>query len=138
MNYRPPNQRELLQGQQGERRHLEFLCRWRDVGAGDFCRPDFLWVPSHGWFPYLIEVKTQHAFQPPPFAGHGLPVRQFNVLMAVWKAISLPTQLVVYDPGAQRRYSAFLNDLAQGPSFTTNGEKPRIVFPLESFIGYRP
>lgn len=122
-------------GRRGEQRHLKFLCDWRDTGAGLFCRPDFLWVPTRPvyWPPYVVEVKDQDAFEGPPFDGHGLTKTQFDVYIAAWRAINLGTLFVVYDDQAGLTYWDFLHDLAEGDTFVTAGPEPRIVFPLESF-----
>jgi hypothetical protein len=132
---RPLNGQQFSRGIRGETRMVKELCGWRDLGMGDFCRPDFLWVPHPDAVmpPFLIEVKDQDAFEPPPFAGHGLKCRQFDVYMAAFEKNGLMTWLTVNDAGAGKTYGAYLHWLAAGESFVTNSPEPRIVFPLDSF-----
>ena len=123
-------------GRAGEERFRRVLKELQALGAVEFFnRPEWIVWPTHGE-PYLVEVKTQEQFSPPPFAGHGLPVYQAERYMRINTVLGLRTLLVVFDPSDENMYIAWLDVLERGSAFDTSGSRgrtPRRIYPLESF-----
>lgn len=111
----------------------------RDTGMrfgipdGYVIQPDDLQRP-HAQRVCLVEIKAAEHFEEPPWDGHGLDAEQADRYMETYRLTGIRTRLIIYDPDGWR-YSAWLDDLERGETFTTGGtvKKPRRVYPLTNF-----
>lgn len=81
----------------------------------------------------VMEVKNQEHFEAPPFDGHGLPRWQVDARIEFYKHTGVVPWLFVIEKGTTTLYYQSLPTLLDGESHQTNGNKPRIIFPLNSF-----
>lgn len=81
----------------------------------------------------LAEIKHQEMFEPPPFAGHGLPLWQIEDRLKFEQFTNIETWLFVIDKKTKIIYFQSLLKLSNGKHFDTKGEKPRRIFPIEEF-----
>lgn len=118
----------LAEGRAGER----WARRWlKDQGARVF-QADWLAEFAPGvWV--VVEVKSQEAFEPPPFFGHGLPPYQVRARLAFYEATGIPTLLLVRDLGSGAAYWQWLDVLDAGPKYVTDSADPRVIYPLTAF-----
>ena len=80
-----------------------------------------------------VEVKNQERFNPPPFFGHGLSPYQVDDRLAFQAATGIRALLLVHDRDSGEALHQWLDVLESGPKFYTNGDSPRVVYPLTSF-----
>lgn len=130
----PPTSEEHRRGRHIEERLLRILCDARTRRGLDFSQPDALVSLADGTV-FLVEVKAQDMFTPPPFYGHGLPVPQAERYMRIRELTGLRTLLMVWDeqPG---RCQGWLDELENGRYHDTNGARrasPRRIYDIESF-----
>jgi len=128
-----PNEAGHERGRHIERRLFDSLAQAQHNGRiTAFLQPDALVIPNAGP-PFLVEVKGQAAFEPPPFRGHGLPVSQAIRYEQVRLSTRLRTLLIVYDDDG--RHHAWLDTLEHGQHFDTRGtiKTPRRIYPLTGF-----
>lgn len=97
-------------------------------------QPD--WIANKDGEYYLIEVKHQDRFEPPPFAGHGLPPYQVSMRLAFQKQTGIRVMLLIIDKSTKEWFVQWLDTLNEGISFLTQGQSPRKVFPIENFDMY--
>lgn len=81
----------------------------------------------------IYEIKYQEHFESPPFDGHGLPRWQLNARLDFQKETGIRALLFVVDKKTDHIYWQYMDELIKGESYQTNGENPRIIFPLESY-----
>jgi len=81
----------------------------------------------------VMEVKNQEHFVKPPFDAHGLPKWQIDSRMDFYKNTGVVPWLFVLEKGTTILYYQSMPELLNGESYQTNGSKPRLIFPLESF-----
>lgn len=85
----------------------------------------------------ILEVKYQEKFEPPPFEGHGLPRWQVDARLRFQEETGIKAMLYVVDNPSDIIYWQYLDELMKGETYQTNGSKPRIIFPLNSFNQYK-
>lgn len=81
---------------------------------------------------HFFEVKSQEAFEPPPFRGHGLPVWQVEKYLRMERDLGVIWHLVVLDIGDGVAYHQRLAVLDAGKSIETP-RNPRRIYPLSAF-----
>lgn len=82
---------------------------------------------------HVLEVKHQSAYTPPPFRGHGLPRWQIEARLKFQAETGIRAVLFIVDKDTKVIYWQYMDDLMAGVKFQTTGEKPRLIFPLESY-----
>ena len=82
---------------------------------------------------HIIEVKHQDKFTPPPFYGHGLPRWQVDARLDLENKTGIIALLFIVDKETNIIYWQYMNKLMKGKFYQTNGTKPRIIFPIESY-----
>lgn len=130
MSLREPSAEALERGRWAEEKErLRLVDEYEKGRVLWFCRPEWIVYETEG--PHFVEVKGQEAFEPPPFKGHGLPLRQVRTYEHLRVLTGWRTRLIVHDPSGYR-YSAWLDELETGPHFDT-GVSMRRIYPLELF-----
>ena len=117
----------LEEGLEGEKVIRDFLIK----KGIHFFQADLIFKKNEKW--YLGEVKHQEIFEPPPFYGHGLPLWQIEARLNFQKEKGIRIILFIVDKKTNIIYWQFMDLLIKGKYIQTQGEKPRVVFPLESF-----
>ena len=82
---------------------------------------------------HLVEIKHQESFKPPPFEGHGLPKWQIDARLKFQEEKEIRAMLFILDKNTKIIYWQYMDVLLFGDQFQTKGQKPRIIFPLESY-----
>ncbi len=82
---------------------------------------------------FVVEVKHQEQFDPPPFPGHGLPPYQVKSRLAFQAKSGVVSLLLVLDKGTKQWYWQRMDILEQGEHFDTNGKQQRRIYKLDSF-----
>lgn len=128
-------------GRDGETWAREWILSNREIGGawrGDsLFQADWIVQARDGSY-FLVEVKHQEVFVPPPFFGHGLPPYQVEARLRFYRATGIPTLLLVRDAESGSAFWQWLDVLDSLPDdekFYTNGAKPRVVYPLSAFEG---
>ena len=80
---------------------------------------------------YVVEVKHKEAFEPPPFYGQGLDVRQVKARMKFYRCTGIRCLFLVIDMQG-RVYWQWLDVLEQGEHFDT--KKGVRVYPIDGFV----
>ena len=112
-------------GIEGERLALDVLMK-----AGFKCfQPDWIVFKNGRYF--IVEVKNQEAFEPPPFKGHGLPIWQVESRKNFLTITGIDTILLVKD--SHGWMYQFLSVLEDDNFFDTIKSKRRI-YPIDNFI----
>ncbi len=119
------NKRLEEQGQEGWQEARELLKRkgW-DVFQID-------WMGKKDGEYVLFEVKKKsEPFNPPPFYGHGLEIRQVKARLEFQQITNIKTYLLIFGT-IGKVYGQYLDKLEKGESYITkNGIK---IYPLENF-----
>ncbi len=92
---------------------------------------DIIFKYKERWF--VGEVKHQAVFDPPPFKGHGLPHWQLRHRLQFQKDTGIRALLFIMDKNTKVIYWQYMDILNDGKYHQTHGDKPRRVFPVESF-----
>lgn len=82
----------------------------------------------------VLEVKHQSIYTPPPFYGHGLPKWQIDARLEFQRDTGTRASLWVVDKDTGIIYWQYMDVLMLGEKYQTHGEKPRLIFPVDSFI----
>lgn len=101
-------------GKEGEALAREILKKQFKVD--DIFQADWLVKKNNEY--YVIEVKHKEAFQPPPFEGHGLDVRQVKARMEFYKRYGIRCLFLVIDMTGTV-YWQWLDVLEATPNHTT-------------------
>src|SRR3990167_3902951 len=120
-----------IDGINGEQQLFKLL---KDNGF-DFFQPDA--IGREGGDYYIFECKHQAHFTKPPFDGHGLPKWQVEARLKFQERTKIKSILVVFEkPYESTRliYYQLLEKLDKGEHIDTEGDKPRRIYPLTSFI----
>ena len=98
-----------------------------------YMQADLLFKGKESWL--LAEIKRQSSFKSPPFDGHGLPEWQIKKRLLFQKETGIRAIFFVVDKETEIIYYNYFDELYndQKQRFNTNGKKPRVIFPLESF-----
>jgi len=99
-----------------------------------YFQADLIVETNHGY--EIWEVKHQEPFEPPPFYGHGLPKWQMDARLKFQRETGIRAVLVVVDSVSNTIYWQYMDKLIEGLSFQTQGNRPRIIFPLEAYNIY--
>lgn len=94
---------------------------------------------------FMYEIKHQQRFKAPPFDGHGLPPYQFNFRLKIAKLTGMIPFLIIIEPeidlkGEQNMFyqNMFtLESLGEDKKFTTEGDKKRLVFRIDTFLQHK-
>ena len=94
---------------------------------------------------FMYEIKHQQRFKAPPFDGHGLPPYQFNFRLKIARLTGMIPFLIIIEPeidlkGEQNMFyqNMFtLESLGEDKKFTTEGDKKRLVFRIDTFLQYK-
>lgn len=93
------------------------------------------WIfPLSGKY-YLVEVKHQEIFTPPPFYGHGLPKWQIRSRLKFYQDTGIRPILIVIEKPMKEIYIQYLDKLNSNENnyFDTNGKKPRRIYNINKF-----
>jgi hypothetical protein len=118
--------------------------KWEEGRVGERTIRDYLEKKHYHYFQvdmmvfikghwHVVEVKYQEQFNKPPFDGHGLPKWQIEARLEFQKETGIRAVLFIVDKITGVIYWQFMDVLVAGQSFQTNGEKPRIIFPISSY-----
>lgn len=100
---------------------------------GAVMQADWIFPFQDKW--YLVEVKHQEVFTPPPFYGHGLPKWQIKTRLQFYKDTGIRPILLVIEKPMKGVYYQYLDVLNQSNDYIdTKGRKPRRVFNLDLFV----
>lgn len=83
---------------------------------------------------FTIECKYQDKFLSPPFDGHGLPLWQIKARLKFQQRHGVRALLLIIDKTTHEIIWQYLDILEEGKHFDTQGDFPRRVYPLTSFI----
>jgi hypothetical protein len=94
---------------------------------------------------FMYEIKHQQRFKAPPFDGHGLPPYQFNFRLKIARLTGMIPFLIIIEPeidlkGEQNMFyqNMFtLESLGEDKKFTTEGDKKRLVFRIDTFLQHK-
>ena len=94
---------------------------------------------------FMYEIKHQQRFKAPPFDGHGLPPYQFNFRLKIARLTGMIPFLIIIEPeidlkGEQNMFyqNMFtLESLSEDKKFTTEGDKKRLVFRIDTFLQHK-
>lgn len=94
---------------------------------------------------FMYEIKHQQRFNAPPFDGHGLPPYQFNFRLKIARLTGMIPFLIIIEPeidlkGEQNMFyqNMFtLESLGEDKKFTTEGDKKRLVFRIDTFLQHK-
>lgn len=134
---REPSAAANIRGRNIENKLFNNLVAGVDRGSIEmFCQPDAIAIGKDG--PFFIEAKGQDRFLAPPFDGHGMPVRQVENYMKLYKTTGMPTQFLVWEDNVS--FWQWLHVLESGESFDTAGtvKTPRRIYPLSAFNVWKP
>lgn len=91
--------------------------------------PDWIAIKDNQCF--VIEVKHKERFQPPPFEGHGLDLKQIYLRNTLYEKTGMRTYLIIFERYTNNIYGNYLDKLECGDYFDTTN-KVRI-YPLHCF-----
>ena len=94
--------------------------------------PDWLAVKNNNWI--CIEVKKKERFNPPPFEGHGLDLRQIYLRNRLLKEKGIRTFLMIFEINSNKIFGQYLDILERGKKFETKNKI--VIYPLASFKIY--
>jgi hypothetical protein len=94
---------------------------------------------------FMYEIKHQQRFKAPPFDGHGLPPYQFNFRLKIARLTGMIPFLIIIEPeidlkGEQNMFYQnmfILESLGEDKKFTTEGDKKRLVFRIDTFLQHK-
>lgn len=113
-------------GKEGEQQ-ARLLLKKRGFYIG---QSDWIGKKDNQWARF--EIKRKERFEPPPFEGHGLDIRQVNYAVEFQRATSIPTFLLIYEIGTDKWFMRRLDELEKGEKFDTkNGVR---IYKLTNFI----
>jgi len=118
---------KYVEGLKGEKIIRDFLKKKKI----HFLQADLIAKGNNKW--YIIEIKYQEAFEPPPFKGHGLPRWQINARLDFEEETGIMAMLFIVDKKTNIIYWQYMSELLKGDHFQTKGDKPRLIFPLKSY-----
>lgn len=80
---------------------------------------------------YIVEVKIKELFQPPPFLGTGLDIKQLELRKQLYNDLNIDTLLLVFDKNINKIYYNYLSKLEQTEYFDTkNGIR---IYKIDNF-----
>jgi len=118
---------KILEGLEGEKIIRDYFINKKL----HFFQVDLIVKIKNKW--HLVEIKHQEVYEPPPFRGHGLPKWQIDARLEFQKEMNIRAILFIIDKMTKIIYWQYMDVLMVGNKFQTNGLKPRIIFPLESY-----
>lgn len=88
------------------------------------------WIAKQGTTYFAVEVKHRELFEPPPFKGTGLDIRQIELRRQLWDDFKIDTLLVVFVDA--KVYTAMIfSGLEKGKHFDTRNNIR--IYPIENF-----
>jgi hypothetical protein len=101
-----------------------------------FMQVDIMFKYNNKWC--LGEIKTQEKFtkninRGELYDGHGLPEWQIKKRMEFYEDTKIIPYLIVYEEKDNCIYIESLINLLQKEHFKTKGNKPRVIFNIDSF-----
>jgi len=94
-------------------------------------QPDLIAYDRHFGF-FVVEVKYQAAFEPPPFRGHGLPSWQVKARLNFYRMTGIRCLFLVFDKNDRDVYFNWLDLLDAGEKFLT-ASSDRVIYGLDAF-----
>lgn len=80
----------------------------------------------------MFEIKQKERYQPPPFEGHGLDIRQVKARLQFQEKTGIRCCLVVFEIGTDKIFYQWLDALNDSEYFDTRNRVR--VYPLTSFL----
>lgn len=77
------------------------------------------WFVKNGDKYFIVEVKQRELFNPPPFYGTGLDIRQINLRLQLLFDLGIDTLLLVYEKNTENIYWNYLSELEKTEYFDT-------------------
>jgi len=114
------------EGIKGERKARLWL---RSKGITEM--PQLDWLIKYKGNYYCVEVKVRELFEPPPFWGTGLDVRQVYLRKKLLNDLGIDTILLVFEKGTNNVYHQLLSVLEKGVFITTRNNIR--IYPVENF-----
>lgn len=119
----------IKQGIDGEQKARRFL---RTQGITNIQQLDLMIEVERKY--YVIEVKVRDLFNPPPFYGTGLDIKQIKLRLQLYKDTGFETILLVLEKNTDNIYMQKLLKLEEGKYYDTrNGIR---IYPIENFVKY--
>lgn len=91
------------------------------------------WGKTEDGIYQFFEIKTQEPFEPPPFWGHGLSRWQIDKYIQMQFDLGVIWNLIIFDLINFHGYKQRLSVLEDGRFKDTHGNKPRRIYPIESY-----
>jgi len=114
------------EGIEAEKRGRAFL---RSKGIYNVQQID--WLCKIGEKYYAVEVKHRELFEPPPFQGTGLDIRQLELRRQLLTDLDIDTYLIVFLKDTNMVYWQLLSVLEAGNHFDTKNNIR--IYPIENF-----
>ena len=80
---------------------------------------------------YAVEVKVKELFEPPPFLGTGLNIKQIELRKQLYYDLDIDTLLLIFDKNSDKVYYNYLSKLEKTKYFDT--KKGIRIYNIENF-----
>lgn len=113
-------------GREGEKLARLVLKRW---GCESLFQADWLVYKKGQW--YVVEVKRKERYEPPPFEGHGLDIRQIKIRLRFQQETGIRCLFLVFDLTSRETYWQWLDVLDRGKHFDTIRQIR--IYPIDAY-----
>lgn len=117
-------------GKEGEQK-ARLLLKKRGFYIG---QSDWIGKKNNQW--NRFEIKRKERFNPPPFEGHGLDIRQVNYAIEFQKDTGIQTILLIYEIGTNKWFMRRIDELEKREKFDTKNNVR--IYKLSNFYEITP
>jgi len=117
-------------GKEGEQK-ARLLLKKRGFYIG---QSDWIGKKNNQW--NRFEIKRKERFNPPPFEGHGLDIRQVNYAIEFQKDTGIQTILLIYEIGTNKWFMRRIDELEKREKFDTKNNIR--IYKLSNFYEITP
>lgn len=98
-----------------------------------FCIQQIDWIgyKNNKWL--VFEIKQREFFNPPPFLGTGLDIRQIDLRRKIYNGLLIDTYLIVFEKNTKNIYGQFIFEKLENGKYFDTKNKIRI-YPIENFL----
>lgn len=114
------------EGIEAEKRGRAFLQR-----HGIYNLQQIDWIYKHNNKYGILEVKARELFNPPPFLGTGLDIKQIELRQQLYDDLGIDTILIIFEKGTDNIYYQSLQKLLKGKYFDTRNHIR--IFPIDNY-----
>lgn len=93
---------------------------------------DWMSLTKNGIY-ILNEVKNQEPFEPPPFEGQGLPIRQVKARMRFYENKGIRCRFIVFNPLDESEVLWQWLDILEEGQYHDTHINPRRIYPVKNF-----